>query len=503
MWNVLKTLQRWLSKVGSDFKKTDSAGKVLHANEKLKIAASEKERREDKTVAPSQKTAATPQRKKPQRKPAQVEPILPRMERTLVIGVDYGTSSTKVVWQDLSDNHFESLKWQSSDKGLRALLLPSTIIIRNGRLLFGLPDEGVREGDFQLPSIKICILCENKSSMCCCQSSVARNGIIRFQGKGYPASTFACLFLAHVFGIVETRLKAQFPNDDLILLWNIGCPMDYLDKAGRKSQWEKMTGTAMTLHQESAELSNSALLGEVTARVATFSVPPREERNYFVQPEGLAAVKAFLESPHSESKTYAIVDVGAGTTEVSFFFNGQIMTEPGWPLRPSYLSDSTRSVGGVRIDLELARAWGCEPSEARRRKHAGEQNLPALESVTEICSQYEHTCWDIVRANKLVAAHDKRFDLFVIGGGGRLHTLRNAVNDQRLPGGFIRENVLALQPPRMLAGGHALKDDYDFIANACGLASSLSWEYYPPSEVGGMSAPRLKPRIDRDELYPK
>jgi cell division ATPase FtsA len=29
------------------------------------------------------------------------------------------------------------------------------------------------------------------------------------------------------------------------------------------------------------------------------------------------------------------VDVGAGTTEVSFFFNGRIMTEPGQPTRPS------------------------------------------------------------------------------------------------------------------------------------------------------------------------
>lgn len=42
-------------------------------------------------------------------------------------------------------------------------------------------------------------------------------------------------------------------------------------------------------------------------------------------------------------------------TEVSFFFNGHIMTEPGQPLRPSYLADSTRPIGAGKIDLELPR----------------------------------------------------------------------------------------------------------------------------------------------------
>ena len=41
-----------------------------------------------------------------------------RSERTFVIGVDYGTSPTKVIWQDLSDNHFEVFQWQPAVSGL-------------------------------------------------------------------------------------------------------------------------------------------------------------------------------------------------------------------------------------------------------------------------------------------------------------------------------------------------------------------------------------------------
>jgi Ethanolamine utilization protein EutJ (predicted chaperonin) len=134
----------------------------------------------------------------------------------------------------------------------------------------------------------------------------------------------------------------------------------------------------MDLRRRVPNPSGIALLAEASGLFDGFVVTAPQERNYFVQPEGLAAVKAFLESPHAESKTYAIVDVGAGTTEVSFFFNGWIMTEPGQPLRPSYLADSTRPVGGGMVDLELAQAWGCTIEDARRRKEAGKTTFPVL-----------------------------------------------------------------------------------------------------------------------------
>jgi hypothetical protein len=262
---------------------------------------------------------------------------------------------------------------------LPALLLPSAIVIRGGAIHFGLPEGDLCEGDIRLTSIKLCVLCRSNPSICRCGNSVARHGMMRLPGQesAYPASTFACLFLAHVFHEVEHRLMGQFPNDDLLLLWNIGCPMDYLDEAGRKGEWERMAGVAMELHGGVSSQASVSLLAELTARMDSFAVPAPGARNYFVQPEGLAAVKAFLESPHAESKTYAIVDVGAGTTEVSFFFNGRIMTERGQPLRPSYLADSTQPVGGGRIDLELAQAWKCRKMLGGGRR-LGKPSCPSV-----------------------------------------------------------------------------------------------------------------------------
>jgi hypothetical protein len=419
----------------------------------------------------------------------------------LVVGVDFGTSSTKVIWQDLSDNHFELFKWDPSEQGLAAVLLPSAIVIRGSAVHFGLSDREAGEGDIRLSSIKLCVLCRSNPSICRCGSSLVRNGLVCLPGQmaAYPASAFACLFLAHVFHVVERRLEARFPDDGLLLLWNIGCPMDYLDEA-RKIEWEKMVGLAMELRRQVSSPSDVVLLTEVASRLNSFVVAPPEERNYFVQPEGLAAVKAFLESPHAESKTYAIVDVGAGTTEVSFFFNGQVMTEPGRPLRPSYLADSTQPVGGGKIDLELAEEWGCAAEDARKRKETGETKFPIVPSITEICTQYERTCCEILRHRRLSSQDDKHLDLFIIGGGGRLRPLHQALRGWSLPGSFVRERVLHLEPPKSLKDRLTIQGDYDFLANACGLASSLAWDYYRPEEVGSMThQPPLRLRQDRDE----
>jgi len=104
----------------------------------------------------------------------------------------------------------------------------------------------------------------------------------------------------------------------------------------------------------------------------------------------------------------------------------------------------------------------------------------------------------------LTAANDKLFDLFIIGGGGRLGSLRGALLGCTLPGGFVREGWRPLQPPRRLKNPLIRQDDYDFFANACGLASSLSWEYYPPHEVPPMThQPPAKQPQDPDENYPK
>jgi Ethanolamine utilization protein EutJ (predicted chaperonin) len=444
-------------------------------------------------VAPSEKQAS-PQRKLTER-------TLRRYERHLIVGVDFGTSSTKVIWQDLSGPYFELFRWRPELNGLDSVLLPSTVSVRGGTLVFGSP--APLDGDVWLPSIKLCVLCIRNASVCRCDASAATRGQIRLPGRnaGAPAEALACLFLAFVLQTVEKHLEKIFPNDDVILIWNIGCPMDHLDALDSRSSWHKMAGVAMQLRGRISNPAGLSLLDEAIQLMSIF-VPPSDP-NFFIQPEGMAAIKAFLESPRgAEAKTYAIVDVGAGTTEVSFFFNGSIQSKGGL-LQPSYLADSNEAVGGGKFDIELARKWRCDVESARRRKEQGKEQIPYVESLGAIRQQYDLTCRKILKERKLTAKDNKRFDLFIIGGGGRLPILRDLLTRCQLPGDFVREHTRQLTPPTNLRNRADVEAHYDLLANACGLASSLDWEYYPPREVPPMLPPRSGMRHDRDELYPK
>jgi len=45
---------------------------------------------------------------------------------------------------------------------------------------------------------------------------------------------------------------------------------------------------------------------------------------------------------------------------------------------------------------------------------------------------------------------------------------------------FAPRDQTQLMPPGKLKNRAEVQEHYDFLANACGLASSLDWEYYPP-----------------------
>ncbi len=438
---------------------------------------------------------------------ARTTKVVSSRERTLIVGVDFGTSSTKVIWQDLTDNTFEAFTWPGRQGPEESLLLPSTVTLRDGVLHFGLSSAQTRVGDLWLHSIKLCLLCSHNASICRCHGGLVENGLAQLPhlDAAQPASTLACLFLSNVFRIVESGLHERYPNDQLVLIWNIGCPMDHLDKFGRRLVWEKMAGTAMTIRQRVTSPCDVRLMAEATELMETIVVPPLAERNFVIQPEGLASVKAFLESPQAEDKTYVIVDVGAGTTEVSCFFNGRAMNLPGQPFRPSYLFDSTEPVGGGKIDQELAEAWGCEVEAAKERKEKVGTHLPALRTVAEISRQYRRTLDTVNKERKLTAERDMRFDLFVIGGGARLSAVKDALSDTKIPAKFAREAVRQLKPPHRLKRAEELGKGFDVIANACGLASSLQWEYYAPSEVDPIEKPAASPngRMHFGECYEK
>jgi uncharacterized C2H2 Zn-finger protein len=174
------------------------------------------------------------------------------------------------------------------------------------------------------------------------------------------------------------------------------------------------------------------------------------------------------------------MDVGAGTTDVSMFIHGRNRGEDGAPFYSNYLGDGTTAVGGDDIDDELARVWHVDRATARSRKEAGETVPPRMRTLDRIHHHYRAVCGRVLETAMLVAPSDLRYELFLFGGGSRLHALQQAVR-RPLSHSLVLAKLQKMTPPRDLKRFPGLVENYDLLAVACGLSSTiLDWDRITP-----------------------
>jgi hypothetical protein len=287
-------------------------------------------------------------------------------------------------------------------------------------------------------------------------------------------------FLAFAMGAIRRHLRKSHPNDQLELIWNVGCPIDRLDKFKAKQIYDAVVRVALAESETVVNGSPALLLARLRDQLAT---PPDADAALFVRPETHAAVMAFLRSPHADEMPYAIVDVGAGTTDISVFLYAQSPVHPGNPHIANYLADGTFAIGGDDIDFEVQRLHGCDLNTARRLKLTG--RCSNLQTVKKIVDRYQHTICRVVHNRMLRASALADYDLFLIGGGSRLLSLREALAQAphtTIPG---TRSFRSIECPGQMKGPADVASNFDMLAVAYGLSSAiLDWNYLTPLEVG-------------------
>lgn len=190
------------------------------------------------------------------------------------------------------------------------------------------------------------------------------------------------------------------------------------------------------------------------------------------------------------------------------FIHGRNRGGAGAPFYSNYLGDGTTAVGGDDIDRELAEFWRVDVELARQRKEQGNSLPPRLMTVDRIHDHYKSVCVRVVDTYMLVAANDLRYELFSFGGGSRLQAVRGSFS-RSLPRNLALSKLQKLTLPRELKRFPGLTENYDLLAVACDLSSTiLDWDNITPrTQVRLMehepSRPsRVRERPDRDELYP-
>lgn len=264
-------------------------------------------------------------------------------------------------------------------------------------------------------------------------------------------------------------------------------------------------------------------------------IPDEAERTIFVQPETATGLMTFLKSTDATPGLYSIVDVGAGTTDVSFFrlslptrfgFSASIIQTGGIENdKMAFYEAKTQVIGSANIDNEiavlLARGTTVDHQLLQRARFVKEtfddwsanshQSPVSKTQFVSAASPVIDAIFDVYRRTNCAAfkkeaiqSRWRNFSVFLLGGGTRLSLIQAKFKACKPSHVNDKITIERLVPPDDLG----LPEKADFGILAVGYGLSFAPVEFPtifrPPEVAPLQARAVIANIpDRDELYPK
>ena len=241
----------------------------------------------------------------------------------VVIGLDFGTSGTKVVLRLLDKWRPASAVDFGTDRpGFSRFSFPSTIALRESRFLFGVEAEQHQTGSV-FRSLKRKLITANGDM-----------GHLAASQEEYPRphdlEAHPHFLVAVYLGAVLRRVRMFAADEygaDSALLYNLDIPVSKLDGGPIQRGYQTALDAAVDFAEaDDLQLDDYPTLWkrwiDVLNREGT-GAPDREHKRWELIPESSAIVKgagAAWASILRNSRRYtAIVDIGAGTTDLGWF----------------------------------------------------------------------------------------------------------------------------------------------------------------------------------------
>lgn len=386
------------------------------------------------------------------------------MRVRVVIGLDFGTSSTKLVARF------------PDDPGEPAFVVPApahclgeknpnlwkTILWLEGNGRFAAyPQPGARA----ISSLKVDIARQPE------RSALSQNKGEEPDVRPIEAAT---AYIAFVIRYARGRLRAENPSmfrgRRPIWIVNLGIPAANYDNEPLFRVYRKAAAGGLMLANSgksiSVETVREALQNEAVKKAAASRIGA-EELGVAVFPETAAAATAFAKSPERASGLYVMIDVGAMTLDCCAF----MMTGDGH--------------GGDKFSLLEADVQPLGVDAFRWRRKRGESEEYLLEEARRCLL---NLIWDTKcnRAPKESCWREgESLPVFLAGGGANDERHRRVVESL---GPWLEEHArnsgirLMDLPSPTLAGSQGLSADFSRLAVAFGLS-------YPPDQIGEIEPP--------------
>ncbi|KMP10354.1 hypothetical protein UZ36_07900 [Candidatus Nitromaritima sp. SCGC AAA799-C22] len=247
------------------------------------------------------------------------------------VGIDFGTSSTKIAFTQLGSmgSKVKPLLFNHGLKSYPAYCLPSLAALDDDRkFLLGIEAARFLETkpwDTGLRRFKVVVAGKYNHSFQDEETSrLFHDYLIRnfTEQSGIEAEHVTAAFIAYSIRISRLIIEGYFPGWKLDFAFNICIPIDQIEENEVKAVFDKILACSQIIetqwkneddHSELLELAKSNLEN------AEYDQENSETRVFSV-PEAIAEVVSYQNSLQSQDGLHAVIDFGAGSTDVSIFY---------------------------------------------------------------------------------------------------------------------------------------------------------------------------------------
>jgi hypothetical protein len=332
-----------------------------------------------------------------------------RQKKPVVIcGCDFGTHSTKILYQRRGSNSEVRLpKLEPATAGYPTYAIPSAVRLVDGRLYFG--GQALKESGGELfTGFKWDLL-----------NLDATVPVSHYEPTS-PA-VVAVAYLAWLFRRLAEVVRQSYPNADVRV--QLPVPLDVMGRAKRE-QLEKRffqvvqaawkISLATRLHDLSNDFAATPMLKKIFPGIITLLAEPlidEGERLFDVLPEAISPIVALSMDPDRDPGVHLLVDTGDGTTEISVI-----------DIKPAGGEDKISCYFNTSVPIGAAKLRQSECGD-------GQGDPAILEALDKECRVSFFRGYSKVKDNHLARRNWNQISLVLTGGGTLRTDIRQTFGD--------------------------------------------------------------------------
>ena len=278
---------------------------------------------------PEQAAAATAAPDSPRASTSAGSPFVRRAVADVSVGLDFGTHGPKVVYylRSAGARTFRPLSFGHSLTSWPRFVLPAVGVIDSGQLIWGERAGELLESrawDDGIRRLKALFAARGSSAFADNALDSAYLGYLSRCGvkpSEWVPEVVMTAALALQIETVYTLLKRELGAQTVRAQFAIPVPIDQVQNSRVFSLYRRVANAAATLVDRDGALTvpRQQLMNAAAERFSAASDAESAECNVDIMPEAVAQLASYRTSLSSEEGVHGVVDIGAGTTDVSVF----------------------------------------------------------------------------------------------------------------------------------------------------------------------------------------